>query len=309
MDKELLFRYIRGEAAQHEKEQVAEWLDADPAHMHEFMALRGSYDATLWRDAPPATAAPKSKARIFAREFLKIASVLVVAFVAAKFLIPSETKSHAPAAYQTLYVPEGQRAQITLADNTKVWLNAKSKLVFPGTFSGGERSVELTGEAYFDVTHNESKPFFVRTGDHDIKVLGTEFDVRSYPDRSLFEVSLIEGSVSARSLKTGQEVILSPNQKARDVNGQLLVSGFDNDNHLLWREGIIAFESETFPEILSKLELYYDAHIRISDQCLITGTYTGKFWINDGVEHVLKVLQLNLRFKYHKDNMNNIYIY
>lgn len=313
MDKELLFLYIQGDATQLQKELIIEWLDADPAHMREFMAMRGSYDAILWRDIPAAgpekEAKGKNRARVVAREFLKVASVFLAVFFAVRLLAPQITGG--AVANQTLHVPEGQRAEITLSDNTKVWLNAKSTLVFPSSFRGGERSVELTGEAYFDVARNEKAPFIVRVRDYSVKVLGTEFDVRSYPELDLFETSLIRGAVAVASLETGQEVMLSTDMKACGGNGQLSVSELSNHNNFLWREGIISFESETFAEILSKLELYYDADIRIEDERVLGETYryTGKFWIKDGIEHVLKVLQLDHRFRYRKEDLNNIIIY
>lgn len=310
MEKDLLFLYIQGEATAGQKEAVSEWLDADPAHMREFMAMRRAYDAIIWEErATDAVGKPeKGRVRRFAREFLKIASTLLVAFVAARFLMPAVNAPDITC--QTIHVPEGQRAEITLCDNTKVWLNAKSTLVFPSSFSG-ERSVELIGEAYFNVTRNEQNPFIVRTAEHEVKVLGTEFDVKSYPERNLFETSLIKGSVSVHSLKTGQEMLLAPGHKACSDDGRLSVSQFGNQGDFLWREGILAFEGETFSQILDKLTMYYDLNIEIKNRNVVMGgyTYTGKFWIKDGVEHVLKVLQFSHKFKYQKDDLNNITIY
>lgn len=306
MEKELLFLYIQGEANVEQKEAVSEWLDADPAHVDEFMAMRRAFDAIIWKEN--AAAAKKSKTQRLAREFLKIASVLLAGFIAARFLMPA---SGAPEiTYQTLHVPEGQRAEITLCDNTKVWLNAKSTLVFPSSFAG-DRSVELTGEAYFNVARDERHPFTVKTKEHEVKVLGTEFDVRSYPERNLFETSLIKGSVSVRSLNTGQEILLTPGLKACSEGSLLSESKIGSGGDFLWREGILSFDGETFAQILDKLTLYYDLNIEILNAGVMRDdyTYTGKFWIKDGVEHVLKVLQFSHKFRYRKDDLNNITIY
>ena len=95
----------------------------------------------------------------------------------------------------TLYTPAGQRAQLILQDGTEVWLNAKSKLIYPARFTGEKRQVEVEGEAFFKVAKDPSRPFIVSTHDVDMKVLGTQFNVYSYPETGYVQTSLLEGSV------------------------------------------------------------------------------------------------------------------
>ena len=94
-----------------------------------------------------------------------------------------------PIALQTITVPAGQRINITLADGTNVWLNARTTIQYPITFNEKERLVKLDGEAYFDVTKDKSKPFIVQTNNYNVEVLGTKFDVDSYSETEIFETT------------------------------------------------------------------------------------------------------------------------
>ena len=120
-----------------------------------------------------------------------------------------------PIALQTITVPAGQRINITLADGTNVWLNARTTIQYPITFNEKERLVKLDGEAYFDVTKDKSKPFIVQTNNYNVEVLGTKFDVDSYSETEIFETTLMEGSVRISSLTDANEsLMLTPHNKA-----------------------------------------------------------------------------------------------
>ena len=156
----------------------------------------------------------------------------------------------------TLYVPAGQRACITLQDGTIVWLNAQSTLIYPSHFYGKERIVSITGEAFFEVSKDKEKPFIVTAQDAKIRVLGTKFNVYSYPDTKQIKTSLIEGAVQV--FYKSKQVILRPNEESIAQDGKLTVSNIKNPDMLLWRNGIYSFNNERLVEIVRKLELYYD---------------------------------------------------
>ena len=207
----------------------------------------------------------------------------------------------------TLYTPAGQRAQLVLQDGTEVWLNAKSKLVYPAQFVGKERRVIVEGEAFFNVAKNPSKPFIVSTQDVDMKVLGTQFNVFCYPDAGYIQTSLLEGSVKVFFPdKENEGVILKPDQQVTVSQGEMHVSPINLEDHFLWREGIYAFENEPLIEILKKMELYYDVRIVVKDTSLFNDTYTGKFRQRDSLDDVFRVLQQIRRFKIEKDKDRNI---
>lgn len=207
----------------------------------------------------------------------------------------------------TLYTPAGQRACLVLQDGTEVWLNAKSKLVYPAQFTGEERRVKVEGEAFFNVAKDSVKPFIVSAMDVEMKVLGTQFNVYCYPDVGYVETSLLEGSV--RVFFSGKEkegILLKPDQQVTAANGKMVVKPIRLNEHFLWRDGVYAFENEPLIDILKKLELYYDVKIVVEDTTMFNETYTGKFRQRDSLDDIFKILQQIRSFKFCKDTENNI---
>lgn len=317
MEKSTLQRYIEGNSSQQEKEDIAKWLDADEKNMEEFLQLRTFYDITIWNkyqeseDVFNIPFKKRIRTKKIILEFSKIAAIFLVAFCSYYFLIPQKKQlEDLTLAAQSIYVPEGQRSEVVLSDGTKVWLNARSSLTFPKHFKDTARIVELSGEAYFDVTHDEARKFIVKTKDYNIKVLGTEFNVIAYAEKNIFETSLIQGSVEVSSKLSEDRIILTPNERVYLTNdGKLATTEIVNYDQFLWKKGIMALENEPVKDILEKLEYYYDVKITMKNNEILTSRYTGKFWIKDGVEQVLRVLQLRHKFNYTIDEMNNITIY
>ncbi len=301
----LLQKYICGDASDDEKMKVIRWINASQENRREYMALRKIYDIQLWNDAaneekPLKLSSSKNRMNIIYREALKLVAVFALAFGVFQLLHFSSNDE-----LQSVYTPEGQRAELTLADGTKVWLNAKSKLTYPTNFNGRSRDVVLDGEGYFSVTKNEKKPFIVHTKQYDIRVVGTEFNVMAYQQSGFFETSLIRGAVQ---VVTPHSVVykLSPNRKIYSQNGKLYEEDIKYFDHFLWRKGLICFNNESVADIIKKMEIYYDVTIIVKNNALLNNRYTGKFRMKEGVEHVLKVLQLKHRFKYIKDEEENI---
>ncbi|MDR2811406.1 MAG: FecR domain-containing protein [Tannerellaceae bacterium] len=314
MDNNTLRRYIEGMSSQEEKEKVVQWLDTDEKNMRDFIILRNVYDALLWNGERETTGikttGEKKKIR-FVYECLKIAAVFLIALGCYHVLFPEkQSTQETPVFMQTVYAPEGQRTEITLADGTKVWLNAKTSLTFPNRFSETERKVLLNGEAYFEVRHDESKAFIVAAQEYQVKVLGTEFNVKAYQQTDYFETALVKGSVEVSSYKTGEKIVLTPHHLVYTEKGRLKQVHLPNGDPFLWKEGIIAFENEYVGDILKKMQFYYDVRIEVRNKTLSGDQYTGKFRTKDGIEHVLKVLQLRHKFKYVKDeDSDTIIIY
>lgn len=207
----------------------------------------------------------------------------------------------------TLYTPAGQRARLVLQDGTEVWLNAKSRLVYPARFAGKERRVSVEGEAFFNVAKDSVKPFIVSALDVDMKVLGTQFNVYCYPDAGYVETSLLEGSV--RVFFSGKEkegILLKPNQQVTASKGKMVVEPIRLNDHFLWRDGVYAFEDEPLIDILKKLELYYDVKIIVEDTSMFKETYTGKFRQRDSLDDIFKILQQIRSFKIRKNAEKNI---
>lgn len=311
MNQELLNKYIAGDATPEEKEEVARWLDTDKKNMKEFLALRKLYDISIWQQEQTPVAKDNLSLgnkrwtlRSASLELAKVAAIFILAFTSVySFLINEDNDS---AKMQTIFVPPGQRAELTLTDGTKVWLNAKTTFTFPDKFTANNRRVTLDGEGYFDVTKNPEKPFIVNTERYDIKVMGTEFNVTAYSGSSVFETSLLKGAVEVFSPAKDTKVSLEPHMRTYEENGILKKDTIEHENYFLWKEGLICFYDEPVDKMIKKLQLYYDVKIDVQNKTLLNNRYSGKFRTKDGVEHVLKVLQLNNKFSYEKDNDRNL---
>jgi ferric-dicitrate binding protein FerR (iron transport regulator) len=318
MNDETLQCYIEGYSSKQEKEEVAEWILAKEENRQHYLLLRRLYDAILMSDPDIPDASdekpqvPKTKT-IFRRilyEIGKIAAVFLILLGVYHFLFPDNQLIPKSPVMITLHTPEGQRTEITLADGTKVWLNANTTLIFPDRFTGSERKVELTGEAYFDVIHNESQKFIIQTEQYHINVLGTEFNIKAYQQNHPFETSLIRGSVEIISSQTGENLQLIPDQRAFIKDGHLAIATLPNHDSFLWKDGILVFEYKSIREIFDELQLYFDVNIEVKNDKIPNTPFTGKFRTKDGIEHILKVLQHRHKFNYTKDNdLNKIVIY
>jgi ferric-dicitrate binding protein FerR (iron transport regulator) len=311
MDKKILIKYLAGDATCDEKEAVALWLDASPGNMREFMAMRKLYDITIWQNKAIKYKEKNSSERKIhfftsklLKEAIKLAAVFILGFLI--FRIFYEQPQLAEPVNQTIHVPAGQRAEVILADGSKVWLNANTTFTFPTVFDRATREVILQGEGYFEVAHDDSKSFRVKTGGYDIRVFGTEFNVRAYPGRQDFEVSLIRGRVEVTKPGAEKGIVLNPNEMIFIKDNQLFKSVITHTGYFLWKDGIISFDNESFHEIVRKLELYFDLRIDVRNDQALRYRYTGKFRSKDGVEHILKVLQLRQKFIYSIDDKQNI---
>lgn len=158
--------------------------------------------------------------------------------------------------YNTLAVPLGGTYQLTLSDGTKVWLNAGSTIRYPIAFNEKERKVNITGEAYFEVAHNEKLPFKVSVDGEVIEDLGTRFNVNAYADEPAMKVTLLEGAVKVRNK------ILEPGEQAliKDNNLKILKE-VNVSNVVAWKEGYFAFDNATLAMVMRKLARWYDIKV------------------------------------------------
>jgi ferric-dicitrate binding protein FerR (iron transport regulator) len=207
----------------------------------------------------------------------------------------------------TLYVPSGQRACLSLNDGTKIWLNAQSTLEYPSKFAKKERRVTLTGEAFFEVKKSEFHPFIVSTEHLEIKVQGTQFNVYDYPNTSYACTSLLEGSLKVcLPNKEAKSIVLKPNEEIYYDGDKMSVQTLKNSNNFLWRDGIYCFEKEPLANVIEKLERYYDIKIEIKDPFMLDLVYTAKFRQQDSIDEILRQLQKTHPFKIKKDKEKNV---
>lgn len=199
--------------------------------------------------------------------------------------------------FNTLSTPTGGQYNIVLADGTKVYLNAVSSIKYPTQFNGDQRIVELDGEAYFEVAKNKNKPFIVKSGDQDIEVLGTHFNVHAYDNESVVKTTLLEGSVAV-SYKN-QKAILKPGQQSNvsDKFSKITVKQVDTEAAIAWKNGRFKFDNADLKTVMRQLERWYGIKVQYRGD-VPDVRFNGGTFMNKNLSEVLKVLELsNIKFK------------
>jgi ferric-dicitrate binding protein FerR (iron transport regulator) len=313
MNRNSLHKFYKGLASAKEKEAIKQWLESNPRHEKAFFNEREFFDTVLLSVKHP-DFVPKSigksplSLRHFYLETLKIASVAAIMFVVGFYVHTKKVeKEHSLSLVHTIAVPPGQRVSILLSDGTRVWLNARSEMKYPASFSARKREVELNGEAYFEVCHNEKSPFIVHTDKCDVEALGTTFNVDAHRDNDNFSVALIEGSVKVINHENAENTImLSPCYKAEQVNGVFSTGIIDDYDAYRWRDGLLCFKDVNVTELLRRLEKCYDIRIIIENDNLSDYVISGKFRISDGIDNALRILQKDAKYTFFRDSEKDV---
>ena len=193
--------------------------------------------------------------------------------------------------YHTVSTNKGRQWQMTLADGTKVWLNAASSIRYPLSFTGNERSVEITGEVYFEVTHNEARPFKVKARGQVIEDLGTIFNVNAYADEDALRTTLLEGAVRIGG------VTLKPGEQGAIKNGSLKVSPVNTEQVVAWKNGFFSFKKTPLKEVMLQLARWYDVEVAYEGN-IPDMKFGGKINRNSNASQVLTILEeSNIHFK------------
>ncbi len=247
----------------------------------------------------------------------KVAAVILICsgvFWMGYHLSTQENIKSQKTSYNEIIVPVGEKSQIILSDGTHVWINSGSRFKYPLSFGLDTRQVILEGEAFFDVTKNR-KDFIVTTNDADIRVLGTAFNVKSYPGDQRTQTTVVRGLVKVYSKTKGTKpVLIGPAQMAV-INDQPesantkanhnKLSVIDNVNTLAvtsWKDQLLVFADETFEDLSIKMERWYNMKIRIDDKTLKKERYTGKFVNNETIYQVLEAIAVTTPIKYKVEN-------
>src|SRR5258706_5010174 len=195
--------------------------------------------------------------------------------------------------YNTIATPRGGQYQLVLPDGSKVWLNAASTLRFPTAFTGKERRVEVTGEAYFEVAKNPGQPFIVTANNMDVQALGTEFNINAYADESAMFTTLIEGNVKVSS--KGEAVIIKPGQQTGINNNENNIHVADNVDIakvIAWKKGLFEFNKTGLPVIMRQISRWYDVDILYEGK-VTEETFGGGISRNLPLSDILKLLEGN----------------
>ena len=162
-------------------------------------------------------------------------------------------------AFNTITTPAGGQYQLVLADGSKVWLNAMSSLRYPATFSGNDRTVEVTGEVYFEIAANAAKPFHVVNKGQTVDVLGTYFNINAYDDEPFISTTLLEGKIKVHN--ENKSAILLPGQQSQVHNGGLAVNDADTEQAVAWKNGYFEFNNTTVSGLMRQVGRWYNVKV------------------------------------------------
>ncbi len=205
--------------------------------------------------------------------------------------------------YNELRTPRGGGYSLSLADGSKVWLNAGSSLRFPVSFTDSTRHVFLEGEAYFQVTHN-GKPFIVTSGDMDVRVLGTSFNVLAYPDEQQLVTTLVEGSVridlGGKESEAVSSRILRPDDQAviSIANADIEVSKVNTSQYTSWIEGKLEFHNEDLYKVMKRLARWYDFEYEFENNGAKDFHFSARFDNSENISTILEMLELTTDVKF-----------
>jgi transmembrane sensor len=193
--------------------------------------------------------------------------------------------------YNTIEVPAGGQWQVVLPDQSKVWLNAQSSITYPSRFAGNERKIKITGEAYFEVSHNKDMPFKVESGTQLVEVLGTHFNISAYTDDKAISTTLFQGSVKVNL--QGKTQMLKPGEQALVKAGKMeLVKDVDLEEVLAWKNGDFQF-NESLESIMAKIARWYNIEVVYQTKQAGELTFSGKISKSRNISAILKMLEYN----------------
>ncbi len=261
------------------------------------------------------------------------AAILILCSVAIAFFFTrySELKKQQAGSFTYIFSPRGQRTRVVLPDSTKVWLNSESSLRYASNYNAEKREVTMVGEAFFQVHHDPARPFLVFTEAIKIKVYGTSFNIKAFPEENRIETTLIEGKLSITPVKKGkgqdQEIFLKPNEKCiylrenagaaikkeditakgavqenkpeyvADLSKVQIKTNINTEEEMQWKEGKLIFRNETFDQLALKMERWYDIKIHFVDGKIRDYKFTGEF-DKETINQAMEALKLSSQKSY-----------
>ncbi len=320
MDRSHLENYIKyfleGKLSKEKEKELLLWLKQSNDNRRLFIEIQNKHSRNLVRSKKTHlrqswnkvhNRISVSKPKLNTRQlFIRAASVAaafvigIISTIALYNVIPNFNRS---ISQQHISVPYGAKTSITLPDSSVVWLNSGSSLSYSPEFKG-KRLVSLIGEAYFDVKKSK-KPFVVSTRLGEVVVKGTSFNVQAY-ENELLQATLVKGSVLVREIVNKKEVILSPGEQVQIQNGQLTVKSVETDLYTSWKEGKLIFRKEYLPEVVKRLERWYNVKIDLDDDERLNDIwFTGKLEL-ESFSEVLDLLRVTSSVDYTFDDKTRV---
>ncbi len=227
---------------------------------------------------------------------LKYAAIVVFALLGGYFL--NSVDFNNKIAMNEIVVPKGNRTSVILPDGSKVWLSNGTKLVYPETFKGDTRNVELEGEGFFEVTHDENQPFIVNVGNHRIKVLGTKFAVVAYPGEDNVKAELISGKIQfdinvGDTEGNAKSFLVEPMHSLvyDKTSGKMYESVVPDGFYDYWQKGTYRFKDESFSSLAVKIQRIYNVEIIFEEEELKNRTFTGTLSVDDNIYTLMEAFK------------------
>lgn len=312
IDTYLLIRFFRCSVTPEEEARIRTWLADDPdgSHAEQYRTAHLMYSGMLVHsDAGSRNAGRRRYSSAFRRLALTLAaSAAALLLVSISSYVTNRlTLDALSSEMESIKVPAGTSVELTLSDGSTVWLNACTELEYPSAFAKGDRTVRLiSGEAMFDVQHDDNRPFNVETFASVITVMGTRFNVLADSENGEFSTALIRGSVKVRSLIPGDdsEFLLNPNEMIRMDGDGFRTTRFEDSSRIeCWTKGLVDVAGVPFDRLMQKFERLYDVDIIIDRPELPVVRYTwGKIRVSDGLDHALSVLAKASDFTWERNN-------
>ena len=306
----LIARSLNGNCTSEEILRLRAWIDESLDNRNEYLALKDVWDTTRVQN----DCSEEQLSLFYQKQIEKItrsrtrwikyssaiAAIVVVGFFIMTLSFPkSEVKS---AGVQIYTVPLGSRSSVLLADGTKVCLNSGSELKYSSNFSANERVVSLSGEAFFHVKSDQEHPFIVKTPDFEVKVTGTQFNVCTYSDNKFSSASLAEGHIQLKMNGMKDFIEVNPGEKFKldRITQKCVIESADIESELAWKDGEFIFKKIPFPDLVQRLERWYDVKLNYSDKDLQNFSFSGRFKNQETIWQVLDALKLISPIDYKK---------
>lgn len=196
--------------------------------------------------------------------------------------------------YNTVTVPRGGEYKLTLSDGSVVWVNSESEITYPVTFSANTREITLKGEAFFEIKKDNNRPFIVRTHQFDIRVTGTQFNVRSYPE-DIASATLAQGSIQLE--ESNHITPLEPGQQASLINGRIQVRDIDLEEAIAWRYEAFCFKHRPLESLLNEIARWYDIEIFYQNNEVRNYHFTAWFRRSIPIQELIDILEKTEQIK------------
>ena len=323
MDEQKLVRFFAGLSSEQEQQEVRTWIDANPSFRRVIdagpdIAWEADRAATVLADKIRQEKRPRERhpesppdhrpaARRFARRvqpassplfrYAAVATLVVVAIVAIQWISGADALPSSPTAAQgEVVTARGQRTTLRLPDDTKVVLNAESRLQILDGYAREQREVYLQGKAFFDVTPQTGLPFIIHTDEATVRVLGTSFSVAAYTEQRAVEVAVAEGRVLLHQAQEAPQdsLVLGPRDLGiASLDGLTVQHNVNLDQHHAWTEGRLVFEATPLEEVAYELERWFDVQVRFADPALKDRRLTGQYE-DQSLSNILKIISFAL---------------